>query len=179
MIRKAIIIGFMLAICAAANAAEPKERGFYIGAAGGQSIYDEDGAFGSFGDDEDNMYQVHAGYKILKYLAVEARYVDMGSFSVGFDDIDISATSIHVVGIIPFGASGWELFGQLGFGDVSVDVLGLGDFDENAATGGIGVRYNATQNFSIGIQTDVYVWEEASTYDLSVGGTQLSVQFIF
>jgi len=179
MFRNTIIVGFLLIICAAANAAEPKERGFYIGAAVGQSIYDEDGAFGSFGDDEDNMYQVHAGYKILKYLAVEARYVDMGSFSVGFDDIDISVTSIHVVGIIPFGTSGWELFGQLGFGDVNIDVFGLGDIEESAAAAGLGVRYHATQNFSIGVQTDVYVWEEASTFDLSVGGTQLSVQFNF
>ena len=179
MFRNTIIIGFLLTVCATANAAEPKKSGFYIGAAGGQSIYDEDGAFGSFGDDEDNVFQVHAGYKILKYLAVEARYVDMGSFSIGFDAIDISATSIHVVGIIPFGTSGWELFGQLGVGDVNIDVRGFGDFDESATAGGIGVRYNATQNFSIGIQTDVYVWEEASTYNMSVGGTQLSVQFIF
>ena len=179
MFRNTIIIGFLLAVCAAASAAEPKARGFYIGGAGGISIYDEDGAFGNFGDDEDNMYQVHAGYKILKYLAIEARYVDFGSFSVGFDDFDISAKSIHVVGIIPFGTSGWELFGQLGVGDVNIDVRGFSDFDESATAGGIGVRYHATQNFSIGVQTDVYVWEVASTFNLSVGGTQLSVQFNF
>lgn len=179
MIKKAIIAGFLIAVCATANAAEPKERGFYFGAAGGQSIFDEDGSFGSFGDDEDKMLQVHAGYKVLKYLAVEARYVDLGSFSIGFDDIEITATSIHVIGIIPFGTSGWEVFGQFGVGDVNIDVLGFGSFDESAAAGGFGVRYYATQNFSIGIQTDVYVWEEASTFDLSVGGTQLSFQFIF
>jgi len=51
MFRNNIIIGFLLTICAAAKAAEPKERGFYIGAAFGQSIYDEDGAFASFGDE--------------------------------------------------------------------------------------------------------------------------------
>jgi hypothetical protein len=179
MFRIAMIIGLLLATCAMASAAEPKARGFYLAAAAGQSIYDEDGAFGSFGDDEDKVFHAAAGYKILRYLAVEARYVDLGSFSIGFDDIDITATSIHVVGIIPFGKSGWELFGQLGVGNINVDILGLTDIDESAAAGGIGVRFSPTPRFGIGVQTDVYVWEEAATYNMSVGGTQLSFQFIF
>jgi len=179
MYSKTILAFLLLTICAAADAGEPKERGFYLGAAGGQSIYDEDGAYGSFGDDEDNSLQATVGYKILKYFAVEARYADMGSFSLVFEDVDITAASIHAVGIVPFGSSGWELFGHLGFGKVNTDVSGLFDYDESATAGGIGVRFHPTPRFSIGIQTDVYVWEETSSYTMSVGATQLSVQAIF
>ena len=97
-------------------------------------------------------------------------------------DIDVTATSIHAVGIVPFGESGWELFGQLGLGVVNFDLTGLSDEDEEVFAGGIGVRFSPTSNFSLAIQTDVYVWEDNSlgpVYDLAVGGTQSTIQYIF
>ena len=87
--------------------------------------------------------------------------------------------------LIPFGDSGWELFGQLGLGTLSVKASGPGgfaDIDEDVFSGGVGLRFSPTENFSLAVQTDVYVWEDDSTgfvYDMSVGGTQLSAQFIF
>jgi hypothetical protein len=179
MVRQVILACALFVFCVAANAAEPEAKGFYLGIAGGMSIFDEDGSFDDFGDDEDVSIQLEAGYKFFKHVAVALRYTDWGSFSTGFENIDITATSIHVVGIIPFGTSGWELFGQLGAGNLNIDVADFVDFDENAVGGGIGVRYHPTQNFSIGVQTDVFVWDETSSYTLSVGATQLSVQFIF
>ncbi len=97
-------------------------------------------------------------------------------------DIGVSAASIHAVGIIPFAESRWELFGQLGLGIVNFDLTGFGDEDENVFAGGIGVRFSTSQNFSLAIQTDVYVWEDTSlgpSFDLSVGATQVTVQYIF
>jgi hypothetical protein len=133
-------------------------------------------------DDEDKSLQVHGGYKIFKHLAVEARYADFGTFSLQSTGFDVTAISIHAVGIIPFGESGWELFGQLGLGTVTFDRTGSGDEDQSVAAGGIGVRYSPTQNFSLSIQTDVYVWEDDSlgpVFDMGVGGTQLALQYIF
>jgi hypothetical protein len=180
MLRKLMLACVLTVVCNIATAEESKPKGGYIGGGLGISIFDDGGAFAGLSfDDEDTSFQIHGGYKFLKYFAVEARYVDFGTFSLSGQDIDASATSIHAVGIIPFAQSGWELFGQLGFGIVNFDLPGFGDEDEDTVAGGIGVRFSPSQNFSLAIQTDVYVWEDTSlgpTYDLAVGGTQLTIQ---
>jgi len=135
-----------------------------------------------FFDDEDTSLQVYGGYKFLKYFAVEARYVDLGSFSDGVDDLDLSGFSVHAVGIIPFGSSGWELFGQLGYGKINQKISGFYDEDDNAGAGGIGVRWHINPKFALAAQVDVYVWQNddiGSAYDLSVGTNQIGVLFIF
>ena len=183
MERKVMLAFVLLVFFSIATAEESKPRGGYIGGGIGISTFDDDGAFAGLRfDDEDNSFQFHGGYKILKHLAVEARYVDLGTFSVNSLAIDVSATSIHAVGIIPFAESGWELFGQLGFGIVDFDLTGLGDEDEDVVAAGIGIRFSTSQNFSLAIQTDVYVWEDNSlgpTFDMAVGGTKLTFQYIF
>ncbi len=184
MVRK-VILGFvLLGVCGFAAAEESKASGGYLGGAFGFTTFDDDGAFLGLGvDDSDSSLMINGGYKILKHLAVEARYVDLGSYSVAGTglSLDASAFSIHAIGIIPFGDSGWELFGQLGLGTLTVDIAGS-DFDEDVGAAGIGVRFSPTENFSLAIQTDVYAWEDTSTgfvFDMSVGGTQFAAQFIF
>ncbi|MDH3349966.1 MAG: outer membrane beta-barrel protein [Gammaproteobacteria bacterium] len=183
MFRKILLIALVAGCCGAASAAEPKEKGFYIGAAGGTSLYDDDGAFSFAGfDDDDNSRQLHAGYKIFPYVAVEVRHVDFGTYSLGFlgSSLDFTATSVHAVGMFPFGASGWEIFGQIGLGDLNVDIQGAGSIDDGGVvSGGFGVRYHATKGLSIGVQADVYVWEDSAIYDMGVGSTQLSINYIF
>jgi hypothetical protein len=46
MVRKMLLLGLLASLCGAASAAAPKEKGFYLGAAGGLSLYDDDGALG-------------------------------------------------------------------------------------------------------------------------------------
>ena len=183
MSKKMMLACVLTVICSTATAAESKPKGAYIGGGLGISIFDDGGAFaGAIVDDEDTSFQIHGGYKFLKHFAVEARYLNLGTFSVSGLDIDVSSISVHGVGIIPFAESGWELFGQLGIGIVNFDLSGFGDEDEDVFAGGIGIRYSTSQNFSMALQTDVYVWEDASlgpTYDLSVGSTQLTFQYIF
>lgn len=132
-------------------------------------------------NDQDTSFQVSGGYKFLKYFAVEARYVNFGTFSVETLGIDVTAASIHAVGIIPFGKRGGELFGPIGTGQVTFEAPGL-DEDASAVAVGIGVRYSISQSFSMAAQTDVYVWQDNSlgpVFELSVGGTQLAFQFNF
>jgi OOP family OmpA-OmpF porin len=180
--RIALIVVLLLGLSAAANAAEPKAKGPYAGASYGLSVFDDDGATGgSYLDDEDTAFQVYGGYKFLKYFAVEARYIDFGSFSDGFDSLDLSAVSLHAVGIIPFGTSGWELFGQLGYGKITQKVLDY-DRDDNAGSGGIGVRWYLNPSFAFTAQINVFVWQNddiGDYYDLSVGANQLGIQFNF
>ena len=180
MFKKAVVVLALIVATGTAAAGPPQEKGFYVVGAAGESIYDSDW-FGNFGDDDDNSFHIAVGYKILRYLAIEARYADFGTFEVFLDEFDVSATSIHVVGIAPFGQSGWEFFGQLGLGSVDVDY----DFDnfldgsESAMAGGIGFRWYPTPKVALGIQTDVYVWDYNNGWGSSVGATQLSLEFIF
>lgn len=183
MFRNFLFTCVFFSCCSIAVADQSKSRGVFIGGGLGISTFDDGGAFAGFSfDDEDSSFQIQGGYKFLPYFALEGRYVDLGTFTVDTLNIDLTAASIHAVGIVPFGESGWELFGQLGLGVVNFDLTGLGDEDEEVFAGGIGVRFSPTSNFSLAIQTDVYVWEDNSlgpVYDLAVGGTQLTIQYIF
>jgi len=127
----------MLGLGFSVLAAEPPARGFYVGGSAGITELDDDGLASSVGidlDDSDTSFGIYGGYKILKYLAVEGRLVNLGSytlsdsFSPASEDIDLSVLSAHVVGIVPFGASGWEIFGQLGLGRLNIDT-DFGDED--------------------------------------------------
>jgi hypothetical protein len=181
MFRKMLIVLTFLAAAGSAAAEPSKERGFYLVGAAGRSIVDEGGSFGNFGDDSDRSLHFAAGYKIFRFLSVEARYVDFGKFDV-IDKLDLSATTIHAVGIVPFGQTGWEFFGQLGVGsiDVEYDFPSPRNGSESTVSGGIGFRWHPTPRFAIGIQTDAYVWDSGDDdWDSSVGGTQLSLQVIF
>ena len=103
MMKKAILGFALLSLCGFAAAGEPKSKGFYLGGAAGLSIFDDGGASGgSIIDDEDTSIQFHAGYKILKYLAVEATYSDFGTFEDFFGTFELTALSVQAVGIIPF-----------------------------------------------------------------------------
>jgi hypothetical protein len=178
--QKPLIATLVLLAAVGTAVAEPsKEKGFYLVAAGGQSVYDESGTIGNFGDDTDNSRHFAAGYKFLKYFAVEARFADFGSFDTGFVNFDVDAQSIHAVGIVPFGPSGWEFFGQLGLGTVNRDFPGAGNIDDSAMAGGIGFRWYPMPQLAIAVQTDVYVWDDNNDWESAVGSNQFSVQFIF
>jgi len=165
-------------------AAEPPARGFYVGGSVGVTDFEDDDLASDLGlslDDSDSSFGIYGGYKILKYLSVEGRYVDLGSYSIsdGFDsgDVDVDVFSAHVVGIVPFGSSGWEIFGQLGLGRVDLD----GE-EETAGSAGIGVRWYSITHLGLSLQIDAWAWEEDvdfDTYDLAVGATQFAVHYLF
>ena len=92
---KKAILGFaLISLCGFAAAGESKARGGYVGAAFGMSVFDDGGAFaGLVVDDQDTSMQIHGGYKIMKHFAVEARYVDLGTFAVDF--LDLKGKSDH------------------------------------------------------------------------------------
>ena len=179
MLRSIITTVALLTVFGTAIAEPSKEKGFYLVAAAGQSVYDEGGSFGNFGDDTDTSRHIAAGYKFLRYFAVEARFADFGTFDAGFRLFDVDARSIHAVGIVPFGQSGWEFFGQLGLGTVSRDISGEAGIDDSAMAGGIGFRWYPMPRLAIAVQTDVYVWDDNNDWESSVGSNQFSVQFIF
>lgn len=180
MIRSILITLILVALSGPLQAEPSQDKGFYVTGAYGRSIYDEGGSFANFGDDTDRVMHFGAGYKIFRYLSVEARYSDFGKFDV-IDKLDLTATTLHVVGIAPFGQSGWEFYGQLGVGNVDVefDFPSTRNGSQTTVSGGIGFRWYPAPTFALGIQTDAYVWDDDNDWESSVGGTQLSLQFIF
>ena len=171
----------------AAYAAETKSSGGYIGGSVGTAELDDDGLLSDFGaslDDSDSAAGIFAGYKFNKYFAVEARYSYLGEYSVcGFfcEDIEVDALSVHVIGIIPLGTSGVEIYGQLGIAAVSFE-FDSEDETETAGSAGLGIQYGATENFVIGLQVDAYAYEEDGgfqDYDISVTTAQLVAKYIF
>ncbi len=183
MLKKTLVVTTLFFVFGMAQAAEPKSHGAYIGGGMGTSLFNDDDAFAGFTrDDSDTTTMLFAGYKVFKYLAIEGRYSDFGTFSIDGAAFDVSALSAHLVGTVPFGDSGWELYGQLGYGTLEFDA-GFGiDDDQSAAAGGIGLRYSPSPNISLGIQADAFVWEDdlfGPSYDLGIIGTSLTARIIF
>lgn len=180
---KRILVGLLVLTLGGAAFAEPaKERGAFVGAGVAGTVFDDGGAFAGLNfDDSDSGLGIFGGYKFLKHFAVEARYNDFGTFTLEGFGVDVTSLSVHAVGIIPFGASGWELFGQLGLGTVEFD-LGGDTEDESVGSAGLGVRFSWSGNFAVAAQLDAYAYEDTSlgaAYDVSVTSTMISFQYIF
>jgi hypothetical protein len=181
---KKILLGLVVLALSGAAFAEPaKERGAYLGAGFAATMFDDDGAFAGLDfDDSDSGVGLFGGYKFLRYFAVEARYNNFGTFALEGLGVDVTSLSVHAVGIIPFGTSGWELFGQLGLGTVTFD-LGMGsEEDEGVGSAGLGVRFSWSGNFAVAAQLDAYAYEDTSlgtAYDVGVTSSMISFQYIF
>lgn len=179
---KGFLVGLVfLAVSSVAFAEPAKERGAYVGGGLAATMFDDGGAFAGFNvDDSDSGFGVFGGYKFLKYFAVEGRYNDFGTFRLEGIGADVTGLSIHAVGIVPFGNSGWEIFGQLGLGTVKFKVDT--SEDESVGSAGLGVRFSWASNFAVAAQLDAYAYEDTSlgaSYDVSVSSTMISFQYIF
>jgi hypothetical protein len=178
-------------LCASGSAigAEQQARGFYVGGMAGATSFEDDGLFNGYSLDDSGVgYAAFGGYKFFRYLAVEGRLSYLGSYNVKDrytgqkQDFHASAVSAHVVGIIPFGKSGWELFGQLGIGSLKFDADCCGNDSQTVGSAGLGVRFYPNPHLGISLQTDAFAYQEDTyykTYDLGVAETQLGIQYIF
>lgn len=183
MIRQAVSVLALVVAFSSAHASGPLEQGGYIGGGIGTSRFDDSFAIVNFSeDDSDAATMLFAGYKFSKYLSLEGRYSDFGSFFLGGTPADVSSISLHAVGTVPFGDSGWELYGQLGYGSVNFDFFSFAEEDESALAGGIGLRFRPSRNVAIGVQADVFVWDDnlfGPAYDSGVGSTTVTASFYF
>jgi hypothetical protein len=185
------IVAFMLAVLAVATtqAAEPKESGPYFGGVAGFSGFDDDGLGDAYSVSLDNdsvAFGIFGGYKLLKYLALEGRFTYLGD---GGAETTLKPTALtaNVVGILPLGSSGTELFGQVGVGGVSINDnlsnAGTSNLDNEAVgTVGVGIRVYATDTVALSAQYDVYGWQskvEGEKYDFTVGALLFGLQWQF
>ena len=117
----------------------------YLGGSWGKATYTLQGP-GASADTDDSGFKLYAGYRIIKWLGVEAAYTDLltgKETAMGFDfAVAANYGSASAVGLLPLHPR-FELWGKLGAArwntDVSVDD-GMSPPIDNSSSG-IGVGY--------------------------------------
>jgi hypothetical protein len=135
------------------------------------------------------------GYRLLKYFALEKRSSNLGQYTPGTSNdtvkTDFAALTGNAVGILPFGESGFELYGHFGAGMISRKgntAFPVPEDNENGTVGtaGLGLRYISSSfnalSFSAGY--DTYMFQAADnysdkSYDQSVNMAKLGLQYHF
>ena len=117
---------FVLAVAGsvALTAAPALAGGFYVGAGVGDGAVEADISDGEIGefefDESDFAWKAYGGFRALKFFAIEAAYVDLGSpdklFPTDAGDVtanvDVKGVSAQALGIIPLP---WlKLFAKVG-----------------------------------------------------------------
>jgi hypothetical protein len=111
--RRLLLVVALLSLGCTAALAGP----FYVGASAIKTNLQQDDLGGSF-DASDTTYKAFVGFHFLKFLGLEANYVDFGSLedtSAGIDlSVDATAYDLFLVGVLPLG-SHFELFAKAGY----------------------------------------------------------------
>ena len=181
------LVSILIFMSGNAIAEESKELGVYIAGAGGWAKWDDDNSITDDWccmDDKDFAFQASAGYKFNSYFALDARYTYLGNYIVNSSSIDFNAWSINGVGIFPISNNGWELFGQLGLGQIDGSASSIGHDKESMWTIGGGVRYSLNQQLSLSSQLDAYSFNTNKLGDGGsnrnyIGAFTLGIQYIF
>jgi OmpA-OmpF porin, OOP family len=190
VIKRTAVSALGLGLIMAFSAANAVEEGFYVGLQGGQATADidqdeldfiVDDAFFSAGapiingssslEDSDTTWSVFGGYRFNPYLAIEAGYLDLGTFEYRAEgtvnppgpvtstsataaiDFSSSGFTTAVVGSIPLSES-FDLHGKLGifFSDTEFEI-------------GVGIGGSGGSPFKVsGTDTDVYYGAGVSWY---------------
>ena len=153
----------LVAMAAVAAPAAAADLGLYVGAGLGITslrVEDFNPDYAGLRFEGDAFgYQVFAGYRPLKYLAVEAAYTDFGNIRVWEGgntnfykeaNVDISMWSGYAVGMLPLGKK-VDLIGKLGYAswDNKNTVNTAGEVEDRSTSGsdlawglGIDFRFN-------------------------------------
>ena len=115
--------------------ADDNDTGFYLGAGYGQfntkikNVEDVTNVIGDI-DTDDGAWKAFAGWRIIKFLSIEADYIDLGNprgdFNAAGSDgnyrVELSGFGAYVIGILPITI--FELTARAGYywHDVKVDV---------------------------------------------------------
>ena len=168
---------------AVVDAREAKDKGGYVGGAFGVSSFEDDDSMqGIPFDDSDTSLQIYGGYKFLKFFALEGRLLNLGTYGDALGQFEATAVTVNAVGIVPFGQSDWEFFGQLGFGRINLELTGGADQDETVGSAGIGFRVTPIEHLSVSIQFDGYGWEQSignRNFDWGIGTSQVAFHYNF
>lgn len=155
-----------LLILLALIAATPSFAGFYAGASFGNTTVEVDEPGFSF-DADDPSWKAFGGFRFLKFLGVEASYLDLGSPTDGSVTIETTGWSAFGVGVLPLGPFG--LFAKLGAVSSETDITGAIGDDSTDPAYGVGAEF-AFSKIAIRAEYELFDIEDTdSVYMLSVG----------
>ncbi len=160
---KKSLLCLLVFLVAASIPASASDTGFYLGAALGSSSIDVLDFYPTLGDsveDNDVAYKAYGGYRILKFLAVEAGYVNFGNPQwlernvQGFReraDVNIKGWDAFVVGILPVG-NVVDIYGKLGVfaWDTQIESFLQGDVVYTESSTGTDTVYGFGIGFWVG-----------------------------
>lgn len=147
-----------LALLASPAWAAPEGSGFYAGAGIGAS--DLAASHFSFSG-SDFAFKVFGGYDFMKYVGVEAAYMDGGSPSDHGANVDVTGWDLAVRGMLPITDS-FELFAKLGYVWWDLSAHGYGDDNGDDLMYGVGVGYRFGDH--LGLRGE---WERMDIQDTS------------
>ena len=163
-------------------------KGLYFGGSVGRSRFQESIAIGSVIDSGEvttnsTGFKFFGGYQILRYLAVEGAYVDLGKAKyqgtfagapVGNGEVRASGGNFSAVGTLPLGDA--VLFGKVGafaWETGASDDAGTGGFSSKASgingSFGAGAGYNFKNGIGVRAELEKFKLGGSSATLLSVG----------
>ena len=187
------VVGLALLVIgtSAANAG-----GWYVGGSFGQTSSDLSGTLdpgpGFNTDDSDTGFKVMGGYNIMKFLSVEAAFVDVGQVSIQEDvpvpdslTAEASGFAVEALGIFPF-ANKFEVFAKAGLylwdGDATTTGGGgpttSASNDGTDPTFGVGFGWNVFNRGQVRVEAERYTLEDSDA-NLEVDVDMYSVGFNF
>ncbi|MDG1462937.1 MAG: porin family protein [Gammaproteobacteria bacterium] len=186
------IVALFLALSATANA-EVKAEGAYVGASVGVAKYSASGEIDGLGTDgKEGVAGLFGGYKFMRHLAIEGRYVDLGKNTLkddgaGVGNADFSVVTLNIVGLLPLGDSNWELMGQVGagYGYYTFEFYDDGQLlkgNQITPSIGIGARWTPTPKITLQISADRYKFsakEDGGKISNKFGVAQFGAQYNF
>ena len=164
--------------------------GWYVGGSLGQTSADlgsldpGSGVSGVSIDDSDTGFKVMGGYNIMKFISVEAAFVDVGQVSVDGTvpgigtsvSAEADGVSVEAMGIFPF-AQKFEVFAKAGVyrwdGDISATVAGTpvlnASDDGTDPTFGVGFGWNAMSRGQVRLEAERYSVDDLDVDMYSAG----------
>jgi hypothetical protein len=149
-----------LAVLASPAWAAPDGSGFYVGAGIGASDLSSGGFSGN-----DFAFKVFGGYDFMKYVGVEAAYMDGGSPSDHGVGVDVSGWDLAVRGILPLGDRG-EVFAKVGWVWWDLKADGFGSDSGNDLMYGVGGGFRFTDQFGMRAEWERMDIEHTDSADL-------------
>lgn len=104
MVRRLLLAVLMLGMVTATAHA-----GIYVGASAGESKLNTTNF-----SDGDTSWKVYGGWTFLKFLGLEASYLDLGSPKDSGATISLTGSDLYIMGHLPLGKH-LEIFGKVGY----------------------------------------------------------------
>lgn len=152
-------------------------RGWYAGLGIGSATYSTETII----DDSETSFTAFGGFKFNNYLALQANTINLGEYAgdgIMLNSTSVSGISMTVVGILPIGGQGFELFGRLGLGFISYEQnydLWGGSEESNSSIGetlvsSLGINYTPVdfQQMSFHLAYENYYFETEYAYNSAI-----------